>query len=253
MKQVKDHLVKADLDLEEQKNKIITTEQDTLDVMAGQVILNTNIAGDGEDEEEQEELETDIIKTSSLDLKEVTDSVIISKIKVLMADNSHKFKQAYEVVNNTTQLKYDVNFKKAKNNKEELFWHGSRNENWWSILTTGLLIRPSNAVHSGSMFGDGIYFADKFQKSFGYTSGRGSYFANGSSNECILALYSVHVGEQKHIKRHDSSCYKLSNSILSKDGFDSVFAEGGIDLRNNEYIVYKSEQSTVKYLVVVNA
>jgi poly [ADP-ribose] polymerase len=120
-------------------------------------------------------------------------------------------------------------------------------------MTTGLLIRPSNAVHSGSMFGDGIYFADKFQKSFGYTSGRGSYYAGGSSNEAILALYDVHVGEQKHIKHHDSSCYSLSAKVLAKDGFDSVFAHGGADLRNNEYIVYQSPQSTIKYLVIVNA
>lgn len=252
MKQVRDHLVNSDSDLQEQKNNIITSEQDTLDVMAGQVSLNTASSQDIDDTSEQE-LETDIIKSSGLDLKEVTEQSVIDTIKKLMADNSHKFKQAYEVVNNTTQEKYNSNFKLAKNKKEELFWHGSRNENWWSIITTGLLIRPSNAVHSGSMFGDGIYFADKFQKSFGYTSGRGSYFANGSQPEAILALYSVHVGEQKHIKRHDSSCYKLSNSILSKDGYDSVFAEGGIDLRNNEYIVYKSEQSTIKYLVIVNA
>jgi poly [ADP-ribose] polymerase len=120
-------------------------------------------------------------------------------------------------------------------------------------MTTGLLIRPSNAVYSGSMFGDGIYFADKFQKSFGYTSGRGSYWAGGSANECVLALYDVHVGEQKKIKRHNSDCYKLCANVLDKEGFDSVFAEGGIDLRNNEYITYKSGQSTIKYLVIVNA
>jgi hypothetical protein len=36
-------------------------------------------------------------------------------------------------------------------------------------MQTGLLIRPSGAI-SGSMFGDGIYFADKAQKSIGYSS-----------------------------------------------------------------------------------
>lgn len=253
MKQVKEHLVNSDSDIEEQKNKIITTEQDTLDVMAGQVALNANMAGENETEEEQEELETDIIKSSGLELLEVTDGDVIAKIKKLMADNSHKFKQAYEVVNNTTQSKYEANLKKAKNLKEELFWHGSRNENWWSILTTGLLIRPSNAVHSGSMFGNSIYMADKFQKSYGYTSGRNSYWANGNSNEAILALYNVHVGEQKHIYKHDSSCYSLNYEKISKEGFDSVFAHGGADLRNNEYMIYQSEQCTIKYLIIVNA
>jgi len=38
-----------------------------------------------------------------------------------------------------------------------LFWHGSRNENWWSIINTGLVLRPTNAVITGKMFGYGIY------------------------------------------------------------------------------------------------
>jgi poly [ADP-ribose] polymerase len=258
MKNVKDHIISADkLDENgkrithfDQKNKIISDEQATLDVMSGQVLLNSNVQ---EQETDEPEIETDIIKASGLELKEVTDSSVISQIKNLMADNKSKFKIAFEVMNNQTQVAHTTHVAKAKNKKLELFWHGSRNENWWSIMTTGLLIRPSNAVHSGSMFGDGIYFADKFQKSFGYTSGRGSYYAGGSSNEAILALYDVHVGEQKHIKHHDSSCYSLSAKVLAKDGFDSVFAHGGADLRNNEYIVYQSPQSTIKYLVIVNA
>jgi len=252
MKHVKTHLVDPDSDLTERKNEIITEEQTTLDVMAGQVKLNADMK-DSDVEEDQEEVETDILKSSGLDVIEVTDDAVINKIKGLMADNSRKFRKAFEVVNTKTQSAYEGQIKKAKNQKEELFWHGSRNENWWSILTTGLLIRPSNAVYSGSMFGDGIYFADKFQKSFGYTSGRGSYWAGGNANTAILALYNVHVGEQKIIKRHDSSCYKLCHSILAKENCDSVFAQGGIDLRNNEYIVYQSQQNTVKYLVVVEA
>lgn len=251
MKNVKDHIINKDGDkFDEQKNKIITEEQATLDVMAGQVLLNSNVK---EQETDEPEIETDIIKASGLEVIEVTDASIISKIKNLMADDKSKFKQAFEVVNTNTATAHSKHVDKAKNKKMELFWHGSRNENWWSIMTTGLLIRPSNAVHSGSMFGDGIYFADKFRKSYGYTSGRGSYWAGGSSNEAILALYDVHVGEQKHITKHDSSCYALSAKVLAKDGFDSVFAHGGADLRNNEYIVYQSPQSTIKYLVIVNA
>jgi poly [ADP-ribose] polymerase len=250
MKQVKSHLVNIDDDLTERKNKIISEEQSTLDVMAGQVKLNSAIK---EEEIETPTVETDIIHASGLEIVEVTDKAVIEQIKTMMADNKGKFKQAFEVVNNKTKSMFGAQFDNAKNKKTELFWHGSRNENWWSIMTTGLLIRPSNAVYSGSMFGDGIYFADKFQKSYGYTSGRGSYWAGGSANEAVLALYDVHVGEQKHIKKHDSSCYKLSASVLEKDGFDSVFAHGGADLRNNEYITYKSGQSTIKYLVIVNA
>lgn len=249
MKKVSDHLVQPTDDLKERKAKIITEEQATLDVMSGQVLLNSNV----QESVEENVVETDIIKTSGLEIVEVTDAAVIKKIKEMMADNKSKFKTAYEVKNINTHTKYDNHLKVTKNTKEELFWHGSRNENWWSILTIGLLIRPSNAVATGSMFSDGIYFADKFVKSFGYTSARNSYYAKGNSNEAILALYQVHVGEQKHIHKHDSSCYSITYSSIQKEGFDSVYAHGGADLRNNEYIVYQPQQTTVKYLVIVEA
>jgi hypothetical protein len=38
---------------------------------------------------------------------------------------------------------------------------------------------------------------------------------------------------------------------LKKDGFDSVFAKGGADLRNNEFIVYNGAQCTVSHLIEI--
>jgi poly [ADP-ribose] polymerase len=102
------------------------------------------------------------------------------------------------------------------------------------------------------MFGDGIYFADKAQKSIGYTSLRGSYWAHGGDNKAFLALFDVHLGKQKEILHHNSSCYSLSKKVLDKEGFDSVFAKGGADLRNNEYIVYDSAQCTVSHLIEIS-
>lgn len=248
MKKVSDHLIQDADNLTERKNKIISEEQATLDVMAGQVLLNEDVKEAAEDEPG---VATDIIEASGLHIEEVKDAAVIKQIKDLMADHKSKFKCAFEVKNHKTHGHYDKHVGVVKNKKEELFWHGSRNENWWSIMTSGLLIRPSNAVYTGSMFGDGIYFADKFQKSYGYSSARGSYWAKGSANEAVLALYSVHVGEQKNIHKHNSDCYSLNHAKLSKEGYDSVFAHGGADLRNNEYIVYQSQQNTIKYLVIV--
>jgi poly [ADP-ribose] polymerase len=102
------------------------------------------------------------------------------------------------------------------------------------------------------MFGDGIYFADKAQKSIGYTSLRGSYWAKGGGDKAYLALFEVHLGNQKEILHHDSSCYSLSDKVLKKEGYDSVFAKGGADLRNNEFIVYKPEQCTITHLVEIS-
>jgi poly [ADP-ribose] polymerase len=146
---------------------------------------------------------------------------------------------------------FDNHFSKAKTKERKLFWHGSRNENWFNIIQTGLMIRPSGAVHTGSMFGDGIYFANKAQKSIGYTSLSGSYWARGGSNKAYLALYDVHVGDQKHIHKHDSSCYSLSKAVLDREGKDSVYAHGGIDLRNDEFIIYDGQQCTIAYIIEI--
>lgn len=180
-----------------------------------------------------------------------TDADTLELIKKLMGPNVNQMKKVFKVVNKKTQVRFDNHFQKAAVKKRRLYWHGSRNENWFNILQTGLLIRPSGAVHTGSMFGDGIYFADKAQKSIGYTSLRGSYWAHGGDNKAFLALFDVHLGNQKEILHHDSSCYKLSDSVLKKDGYDSVFAKGGADLRNNEYIVYRPEQCTVSHLIEI--
>lgn len=231
----------------EEVRKLIENEQDTLDVMAGQVLINTK----EDDEQESTSTQQDILGMLGLEMREAT-SDEIETVKRLMGPNVGQFRAAYKVVNKATQKKYDANLAKADNKAEELFWHGSRNQNWLNIISTGLLIRPSGAIHTGSMFGDGIYFADKAQKSIGYTSLRGSYWASGSDNKAYLALFSVHVGEQKHIHRHDYSCYSLDREKLVREGKDSVFAHGGADLRNNEYIVYDSSQSTISFLVEIS-
>jgi len=39
-----------------------------------------------------------------------------------------------------------------------MFFHGSRNENWWNIIKNGLQLNP-NAKITGKMLGHGIYLA----------------------------------------------------------------------------------------------
>ena len=171
----------------------------------------------------------------------------------MMGDNSKIFKKVYKVINLRTQKAFDQHLRGAKSKKTELFWHGSRNENWLSIMKAGLVLRPANAVINGKMFGYGLYFVDKFQKSLNYTSHRGAYWTGGTSKKAFLALYDVHVGKQLKIQKHAAWCYELSEKNLKKQGanYDSLFAKGGADLINNEYIVYNSAQSTIRYLVEV--
>jgi poly [ADP-ribose] polymerase 2/3/4 len=258
MDNVKYHLIseiKDDNSLESAQ-RLLNDEQSALDTMAGQVQL---IKQQREAAKQTAEETTKGKKSKSLTILEQmgltieveNDKDTLDLITKLLGPNAKQAKKVYKVRNIKTQARFDVHMSKAEVKKKRLYWHGSRNENWFNILQTGLLIRPSGAVHTGSMFGDGIYFADKAQKSIGYTSLRGSYWARGGDNKAFLALFDVHLGKEKEILHHSSSCYSLSKKVLQKEGFDSVFAKGGADLRNNEFIVYDSAQCTVSHLIEI--
>ena len=234
----------SDKELQESMRRILDTEQSTLDTMAGQVLLiaNQKSIGQVKDTKQVNMLDQLGITMSIADDKEV------EMIKKMLGPDANRLVRVYRTECNKTKSLYERNLIGASDKKVDMFFHGSRNQNWFNILQTGLLIRPSGAVYTGSMFGDGIYFADKAIKSIGYSSLSGSYWAKGNSSQGFLGIFATHVGNQKHITHHNSDCYKLSKNIIRKDGFDSVFAHGGADLRNNEYIVYDGAQCTVKYL-----
>lgn len=260
MDNVKNHLfrdINNDVTLTNAQ-RLIDNEQSALDTMAGQVELikqqreAAKKAAEAEAKGVEEAVEeVTILDQMGLTVEVETDTETLELVKKLMGPNANQIRKVFKVRNNKTQAKFDKNLEKAEVKKRRLYWHGSRNENWFNIIQSGLLIRPSGAVHTGSMFGDGIYFADKAQKSIGYSSLRGSYWAHGGDNKAFLALYDVHLGKQKEILHHDSSCYKLSKNVLDNEGFDSVFAKGGADLRNNEYIVYDPAQCTVSHLIEI--
>ena len=54
-----------------------------------------------------------------------------------------------------------------------LLWHGTGVANLLSILTTGLQVNPTFAPKTGRSFGDGLYFADMYEKSRSYTQSSG--------------------------------------------------------------------------------
>lgn len=244
MKRVSEHLFNESdfLDMEAISwgKKLIQEEQETLDVMAGQVVKTT-----------KNKKTTSGLANFGIDVENVSDKEV-EMIKGMLGRNSNQFVNAWKVSNLKTQPQFEKNLKTTKNKQTKLLWHGSRNQNWWNILKMGLVLRPA-AVITGKMFGYGIYFADKAQKSIGYTSLQGSYWASGSEKKAYLALFEVHTGKHMHSQRHQGWMSSLDYKKLRDKGeYDSLFAEGGIDLRNNEYIVYKEEQCTVKYIVEIS-
>ena len=40
--------------------------------------------------------------------------------------------------------------------------------------------------------------------------------------------------------------------MIASEGFDSVYAHGGADLRNDEFIVYQPQQCSISYLVEIS-
>ncbi len=248
MTKVQDHLInppRSNKELQEIRTKL-AEEQATLDVMRGQVELHNQ-------QVEQQEKPKTLLESFGLQVEALEDKKLIKEIKKMMGDRSDTFARAYKVINLKTQKAFDKHLEKCSNKTTQLFWHGSRNENWLSILKTGLVLRPANAIINGKMFGYGLYFADRFSKSLNYSSLAGSYWSGGTEGKGFLALYDTHVGKQLKIKRHDSWCSDLSYKNLKKRNskYDSVFAKGGADLVNNEYIVYKQEQCTIRYVVEV--
>jgi poly [ADP-ribose] polymerase len=230
-------------------SKIITKEQDLLDVMRGQIYVKPEIEPTATTEKKQQT----ILEELGLVMEEATkDDVAI--IKTLMKESVDKFRKAWRVTNIKTQERFDkfVNENDIKDTR--LLFHGSRSENWFSIIKTGLMIRPSNAVYTGSMFSDGIYFAPKCQKSIGYTSLSGAYWTHGGNNTAYMALFEVAYGTPHVIYQHDSSCYHLNYDVLQKKNPKCHCLHAKADkgmLRNDEIVFYRNDQMTIKYLIEI--
>ena len=213
--------------------ELLQSEQSRLDTLKSQVNIN-QVSSDGITLEEL---------GFTCELASDEDKELIRKNTDFKLTNHRVFK----ISNKETEAVFNPNHLKTK-----LLYHGSRNENFLSILQTGLKIRPKGVQTTGSMFGDGIYAANKARKSIGYTSLRGSYWASGHSNRAYLAIFEFATGKEWNLL--DSQSWsgwmsRIDESQVKSKGCDSVFAKGGVDLRNDEYVVYNSNQCTIRYLI----
>lgn len=123
----------------------------------------------------------------------------------------------------------------------ELF-HGTRNENILSVMQSGLKIKPSSAIHTGSMFGRGIYFADCSTKSANYCCGYNNS-STGNLDTNYLFVCDVATGKIKEYNDAKVDLYKAPH------GFNSVMGKRGKSLIHNEYIVYNTNQVKIKYII----
>lgn len=168
-----------------------------------------------------------------------------------MEADAYKLSRVLSVRNNKTAKAYRK-YKKdnsISDNDCHLLWHGSRTENWWSIFKSGLSLNP-DAVITGKMFGNGLYFAPKAHKSLGYSDVRGAYWTHGTFSVGYMALYEVAMGRS----------YKPAHSLPSNFSFSdlkhscqSVWAyPQKAGLMNEECIIYHEEQCNIRYLCEVD-
>lgn len=127
-----------------------------------------------------------------------------------------------------------------------LCWHGTRSANVVGITKRGLLIRPAGAVHTGSMFGDGKYFAWQSTKSLNYTDG--GYWTGGRGQNSSRFMFLLDVSFGTMHKAPSSRFYKGPPG-----GHHSVYGKANHSgVMNDEMITYdfaaKDTQSRIRYL-----
>lgn len=237
MKDVSSHLPRKLSDIP----ILLEREQELLDVLKAKVeqeniLSKSTISGHT------------ILDSLGLKIREVTKEEEEQIKKYLTKESSGHFKRAFRVYNEKTDTRFYDYMKKHKLTEKDVsyLYHGSRNQNFYGLMTQGPLLNP-NAPITGKMFGQGIYFANRAKKSIGYTSLSGSYWANGTSNQGFLAVYKVCYNNAKHV---DMWTHDMKNYTGKKIApFDAVFAHGGIDLVNDEIIIYNEAQCTLQYLI----
>lgn len=244
MRHVQEHLIADDwlntVNLDDAR-KIVANEQATLDVMRGQVATGAVQATSSQT----------VLQAMGIDITPF-DSEETAVAKEMMGKNANQFRRGFRVVNVSSAERYNANLLAATDKTQAKLWHGSRNENWWNILKTGLLIRPANAVITGAMFGYGIYAASKAQKSIGYTSLHGSYWAKGGSHLAYLGIFQFHLGRMYRASQHEGwMCGLDYQKLCQRGGYESFYAQAGTSLFNDEYIVYQPQQVTIWGIVEI--
>lgn len=164
-------------------------------------------------------------------------------VKSMMGQDRNKYVGAWRVENAKTDRKFNDYIKSMEVPNVRTLWHGSLNSNFLSILSKGLQVNYS----SGGMFGRGCYFADEFDKSRGYCSIGGARWRGGNDKYAFLGLFDVALGRQLVLDNSCSSLYSHHPLLRNKD---SVFARKGTSLCRNEYVVYKDNVSTIRYIVM---
>jgi poly [ADP-ribose] polymerase len=168
----------------------------------------------------------------------------VEKYMLESRSDRHSWKASVEniwTVSVKGQKEKHVESMKKVGNIKPLF-HGSGPQNILGICKHGLLMRPPGVYVTGSMFGNGLYFADQSSKSEQYAFGRYGG-GGGKSDSFFMFVADVALGEIKQ--------YEDAQSHLNKPpaGYHSVQGKKGRYLVHNEFIIYSLNQHILQYLI----
>jgi hypothetical protein len=153
--------------------------------------------------------------------------------------------------------RHDVNPKRREIfsvSNTALLFHGTRSVNVKGILEKSLLL-PKQLVGvaiNGAMFGPGLYWADDWKKSAGYTSLRGSIWSGGggsvSGRAAFMFAADVTVGEPFLAPGPHgyTAPPKGTHCVFGMGRNHGKPKHSGVE--NNEWIVFQNAQSRLKYL-----
>lgn len=229
-------------------NDIIADEQELFDVMVNRVRNAHDL--------DNCSVRPTVLEAFHLDWRDVTEEEQ-DKVLSMLKGNASQYVKAWRIRNRRTEERFDRFCQQEQLSEghgiDHLF-HGSRTENFWSIVTNGLLINPDCGVQrTGSMFGNGTYFAPLVQKSLGYTDG--GYWTGGNTDVRFLAIYRVATGKHHDIYQGCDTSHTKNVFQKKYPGAHCVWAHGrgtgGTTLFNDEVVVYDEAQSTIEYLIMM--
>lgn len=136
---------------------------------------------------------------------------------------------------------------KAKLGNERDLWHGTRAGNVLSILRKKLICPPISGTTiriQGRLFGSGVYLGPA-SKSLNYSYG-GVWDSGPRDNTCFMFLTNTVLGKEYHPQGRNGH----GDDRAQRSGmYDSIHARAkDTGLMNDEYIVWKTEQISMRYL-----
>ncbi len=139
--------------------------------------------------------------------------------------------------------------KQFKDSNTSLLFHGTRSVNVRGIMKESLRMPKElvGVVITGAMFGPGLYFADDWKKSAGYTSLSNSYWSRGSG---AVANRGAFMFAMDVVLGQPFVAPSAHGYTGPPDGHHCVFGKAGSSgVQNNEFIVFDSKQQQIRYLV----